>query len=121
MAKIYSKLQLNHIELTLHLGWPSEERLQKQTILVDILLKFTEPPAACITDQLNDTYCYHSLIETIVKQTESREFRLIEHAAASIYQLVKAELPEVQHIRVVVHKNLAAVGLSGKAAFEYGD
>jgi FolB domain-containing protein len=121
MTQITSVLRLNHIELNLHLGWSEQERAQKQLVFMDIILKFLDPPKACKTDELKDTHCYYSLIKNIQKSTESREFNLIEHATAFIYQSLKTTLSETTYIHVIIHKNLSAVGLSGEAVFEYGD
>lgn len=121
MTQCNSILRLNAFELSLHLGWSENERSQKQTILVDINLQFPEMPKACLTDELNDTYCYHTLINHILEQVETKEFRLIEHLGHTLYTLIKKTIPDSTHLHIVVYKNLAVVGLSGKAVFEYGE
>lgn len=119
MTKIESSLCLQNIELTLSLGWSAKERAQKQTLLMDITLTLAEPPKACETDELTDTYCYDTLIKKIQNEMEPREFRLIEHLAATIHHSLKACLPQVKQIHVAIKKNLAEVGLSGQAIFNY--
>lgn len=63
---ISSCLTLNGLELHIYLGWPTAERLQLQTVKVDITIQFTTPPSACTTDNLQDTFCYDALV-TLLK------------------------------------------------------
>lgn len=117
----FSSIHLHGIELNLHLGWPAAEREQRQIILVDLMLTFAKPPKACETDDLDDTYCYDTLVQAVVKQTEQHEFRLIEHLAAKIYHLVKKECVDISSVCVSVFKKPAVANLSGGVTFTYGD
>jgi dihydroneopterin aldolase len=120
MKKI-SVIHLRAIELNLHLGWPEAERKEKQIILVDLHLHFSTPPKACETDDLKDTYCYDQLIQKIVKETTSREFRLIEYLAQHIYQIIRLTFTEIAAIQVAVSKKPAIPQLTGGVVFSYGD
>jgi dihydroneopterin aldolase len=116
-----SSIHLRGVELHLNLGWTAEERAQKQTLLIDVLLQFPNPPKACLSDELEETYCYGTLINAMVSQTQSREFRLVEYLGAEIYQIIKTTYPTVTHAVVSVHKNLAVVNLPGTVEFQFGD
>ncbi len=119
--KPFCGIQLRDIELNLHLGWPAAERLNRQPILVSIILRFDAAPKACITDNLEDTVCYDELIQALVKDTEAKEFKLIEHLAYDIYQLTKARLPNIGAIKIAVAKKPPIPQLTGGVTFYYGD
>jgi len=116
-----SSIELSEIELNLHLGWPDNERAHKQKIHVNLLLQFTQPPAACVTDDLTDTYCYDSLVQMIVKEVEAKEFRLIEHLGFHIYQIIKKSEPNIHAIKVSIIKKPQVARLTGGVVFTYGD
>jgi dihydroneopterin aldolase len=118
--KHFSRLFLRGIELTLNLGWPDAERAQKQSLLIDIILQFATPPKACLTDNLTDTICYDELIKKIVQATEAREYRLIEHLAWHIYQIIQKNLSS-HAISVSISKKPAIPQLTGGVVFTYGD
>lgn len=87
--KYFSGIRLRRIELNVHLGVSEEERSKKQPVLIDLLFRFTQPPKAHHSDNINDTYCYDTLLQQMIRETESREFCLIEHMATHIYHVVK--------------------------------
>ena len=118
---MHTTLTLSQIEFNIIFGWHEKERLQKQTITMDMDLRFPEPPLACTTDQLEDTICYHSLIQSIQKHLNESPFRLLEHASHAIYQLVKNTLPADCLVNIRINKNLNVVNLTGNASFSYGD
>jgi len=118
-----AQLNLDQLELNLALGWSEAERAQKQIILVDIMINFAEPPKACITDQLEDTYCYDTLIKQLVETIAPKSFKLIEHLAREIYLLIKKFFTQPVAINIAITKkpNLSTdVTLKG-ASFSYGD
>ncbi len=119
-SKKTANLNLYGVELNLNLGWSAEERAIKQKTLIDVLLSLPKPPQACVTDNIVDTYCYANIINTVINETEQREFHLVEHLGAHIYNLVKKIVPTAT-IQISVHKNLSVVNLPGKVTFQYGD
>lgn len=116
-----SLLVLSKLELSLHLGWLDEERLQKQVVFIDISIRFAKSPLACSTDQLSDTYCYAALVEVIKKQTENRSFRLVEYLAQEIYQIIKNQVGQNNAILIAITKQPAIANLTGGIRFQYGD
>lgn len=121
MTKPASSLLISGLELSVHLGWPEEERLQKQTVLLDVDIWFPEPPKACVSDRLDDTVCYANLINEIHKKTKARKFRLIEHLASEVYKTIKSLLPEKTRVIVRVNKTPDVQGLKGSVRFSYWD
>lgn len=114
-------LQINGLELYVHLGWPDEERAEKQLVHVNIQLHFAQSPLACKNDQLTDTLCYATFIDQIIRHITPKTFHLIERLADEIYLFSKSVLPPNTGITVEIIKYPKIQGLSGTISFHYGD
>jgi FolB domain-containing protein len=110
-------LTINQLELSVFLGWPQDERLQTQIVSVDIHLNLSEPPTACITDNLSDTFCYSWLTDQIKEAVSHKPFRLIEHLAHYIHQIASQRLQTASMISVVITKKPQIDGLQGGVSF----
>lgn len=115
------RMTLNGLELSVHLGWPTHERLAPQAVIADITLTFVEPPLACQSDQLQDTFCYDQLIKTIHAELATRHFRLVEHLAYTLHHIIQHYVGERAQVSIAVTKKPAIVGLTGGVKFFYGD
>lgn len=113
------KLSINGFELPVHLGWPDAERQQAQIIRIDLQIQFASPPKACVTDQLQDTFCYDKLLNHLHEKIDTREFRLIEHLAAEIHSLLQPLLPSEAKLTVNLLKFPSINGLTGGVTFSY--
>jgi dihydroneopterin aldolase len=102
------------------LGWPDDERLRKQQVLLDIKLQFPADPKACTTDNLDDTCCYRALIDSLRGKLHDKKFHLIEHVTYEIYQQLKSDTPAQTLIHVSLSKKPLIEGLGG-VTFHYGD
>ncbi len=118
---IHSGISLHEIELNVLLGWPQQERAQSQNVLVDIHIHFKTPPQGCITDNLDETYCYDKLITTLKEKLAKREFHLIEHLGHEIYQIIKSYITAETCITTRVTKHPKIENLKGGVSFFYGD
>lgn len=118
-----SSLRIRGVELLVHLGWEDSERDQQQVVLVDIDIRFSELPKACVSDELTDTFCYAELINSLRRQLINRPFHLVEHLTAEIYSLVKSQLMSVNtsSVRISLTKHPSVEGLTGGVCFSYGD
>ena len=116
-----SRLSLHELELSVFLGWPDEENAQLQRVLLDIDIHFSAPPAACLSDDLKDTFSYDTLIEYIQKNTATKKFRLLEHLGFAIHQLIKTFISQDTSVNVSVKKHPAIAALKGGASFYFGD
>lgn len=121
MKKLYSSIKLNGLELSVKLGWPQDERLKEQIIRLDVIIRFSEPPKACHSDDLEDTHCYDALTEIIKQFVASRKFRLLEHLGLEIYNLIKHELSPDKEVCVQITKKPAILNLTDGVTFCYGD
>jgi dihydroneopterin aldolase len=111
---------INALELEIFLGWPSEERIRKQIISLDIEIQFDTIPKACDTDNLKDTVCYRELIESLRAKTGDRKFHLIEHVTVEIHEILRSLLPPRAIISVNLTKHPQIQGL-GSVTFNYRD
>lgn len=113
-------LQINELELGVFLGLPSEERARRQMVKLDIEILFPEVPGACNTDDINDTVCYHKLINSLRGELEDKKFQLIEHLTSEIYKTLARLLPTNSKIAVSLTKHPQIQGL-GSVTFHYGE
>ena|SRR5690348_6474512 len=121
MTSITTSIFLHKLELSVYLGWPEAERLNKQIIFIDIELKFPEPPKACLTDDLVDTFSYETLCNLIEQHVSLKTYRLIEYLGLDIYQLIKNALPNPMFVNLWVTKKPPIIHLTGGVSFHYGD
>ncbi|HEU5280868.1 MAG TPA: dihydroneopterin aldolase [Gammaproteobacteria bacterium] len=121
MKPLMSRLSINQLNLFVSLGWPENERLDKQAILMNVDLSYPTPPKACTTDQLQDTVCYSDLIDALRPPLEGKTFHLIEHLAQDAYDILKSMLPSGSLVTVSVLKHPAILGLAGGVTFALGD
>lgn len=115
-----NSLTINSLELELFLGWPNDERLRKQTILVDLTIRYASALKACETDHLDDTTCYRELIEKLRTTLSNHKYHLIEYVAAEIHRLLIAQLPTGSLLKVSLTKRPLITGL-GSVTFHYGE
>lgn len=121
MQNIESTLHIKDLVLDIHLGWTEQERIHKQTVLLNLDVRFAVPPKACETDELENTFCYDELILHIREALSNKHFRLIEHLTVTIYQLARSYLSPTAAICASVTKHPSIQDLSGGVCFRYGD
>lgn len=118
---IASSIMLRSLEFDLHLGWPEAERAQKQQVWVDIHFQFSQPPRACKTDDLVDTFCYDQLVQALKIKIATRQFRLLEHLGHELYHWCKELITQDVLIQVRVRKKPLIENLNDGVTFTYGD
>ncbi|OGT45932.1 MAG: hypothetical protein A3E83_02510 [Gammaproteobacteria bacterium RIFCSPHIGHO2_12_FULL_41_20] len=121
-STVKTRLSINGLKLNIYFGWPKDERLRKQLIHLDITLEFPQPPNACKTDQLADTFCYAKLAATIREEINLRHCRLVEHLAYEIYNIIKNVISQPVKIGVAITKYPSTVpDLQNGVTFYYED
>jgi len=105
-------LSLVDLELTCHLGVPTEERAQPQKILCTAVFPVPNLKKAAETDNLEHTVNYYDLSQLLKKTARQKERKLIETLASDLAQsafnqfpfpwiqieLKKFILPDTRHI-----------------------
>lgn len=114
-------LLLHGLRLSVYLGIYPEELLKKQIVTVDLRIHFLQPPKACFSDQITDTYCYDQLIRYLKEKLNSKKFQMLEYLTQEIYLLLKNYLPSHTSIIVSVTKQPPHLDLAQGVTFEYGD
>jgi dihydroneopterin aldolase len=114
-----SILHIQNLKLKVNIGVSEEERLVAQFLLLDISISYKSLPRLAITDEITDGYCYAKIIQLIQKFAISKEFKLIEHFAYELKQVLNTELSSVDII-IKVKKTPKIAGFDGTVCFEYG-
>lgn len=118
---IKTTLALHDLEVPVELGYSVEERSRKQIVLVNLEIKFKQPPKACISDEIQATINYDPLINNIRTNIASKQFHLLEHLTYEIYQIIKSIVIDQANISVSVTKQPIIQGLRKGASFSYQD
>ncbi len=115
-------LQLEKIQLDVHLGVTDEERSIPQQVFIFLTIFFPTIPQACINDALEDTVCYHRLCTAIQDYCAGKSFKLIEYLGYQLFTLIRPIIPETAKIHITVEKcNPPIEYLRGSAIFTYSD
>jgi FolB domain-containing protein len=85
-------LDLPEIVLFPHLGLLPEERANPQEVRLSLAITFSKPLAACLSDDIAGTLCYHNLYDEINALLSRKQFRLIEHLAHTIATIINDEI-----------------------------
>jgi 7,8-dihydroneopterin aldolase/epimerase/oxygenase len=99
-SSMHSQLILQKLNLLVKLGHSIEERSLPQWISLRIKFDFSNLPAACINDQLNDTICYANLADELQQFCENHSFKLIEALAYQLYQFLKKKLSDMTNNKI---------------------
>ena len=98
------KFSVEKLQAFVHLGHGEKERQNKQEISISFAVEFAPPPAATVSDQLEDTVCYDTLCKEILNFLEPRTYHMVEKLSHDVYQLLQKHLPENSELKLKVHK-----------------
>lgn len=115
-----SILHIKGLKLKVNIGVTDKERVKSQTISLDIIITFAKVPKIALTDDIADGICYEKVIQSIRKHLRNKRFKLIEHLALELYNLLKVSISN-DKVRVVITKAPKIQGFNGEVSFEYGD
>lgn len=85
-------LNLPEIVLYPRLGLLPDERANPQEVRLAIEITFSHPLAACLSDDIGGTLCYHHLYDELNDLISRKEFCLIEHLAHSIATIITEQI-----------------------------
>lgn len=86
-----------------HHGVMEHEEKVGQRFIIDLELSLDLSDAAR-SDKLADTVSYSAIVETATAAFTSRNYRLVEAAAASIADAILAKFARVTSVHIAVHK-----------------
>lgn len=84
------RITIKNLKLLTYVGVFESEQKKKQTLWVTLQFNVVSEKAGQ-TDDLRDTVDYSAIKDQVVACVETRRFRLIEHVALSIKQLLVAD------------------------------
>lgn len=115
-------LCIRDLSLSVHLGWPAEERAERQEVRVSLELRYLSAPEGAATDDLSDTLCYARICEAFARHAAAHEFRLVEKLAQDLYGVAKELTGERAQLALTLHKVRPPVnGLLGGVEYRVGD
>jgi dihydroneopterin aldolase len=100
----HPELTIRGISLPVRLGCSADERLDPQPVEVDLTIRFETPPRGMVTDRLEDTVCYDTLVCAIKEVVSDREFSLVEHLANEIFTSLRNVVESEHQLQVTVRK-----------------
>jgi len=100
----HPELTIRGIVLPIRLGCLSRERSNPQPVEIDVTIRFETPPRGMVTDRLEDTVCYDSLVDAIKVVVSDREFSLVEHLTHEIFTSLRRIVETRHELRVTVRK-----------------
>ena len=116
--KLKSKIQLDELELQLHLGVSQEERKNIQSIWISLNFEFTSLPEATSSDLISETINYSTLSKLLKGKFDASNFKTIERVGFHAFKLISQNIYENGRLTVAIRKFPSTRGLKGGALFE---
>lgn len=91
-----------------HHGVMRHEGKVGQRFVIDLLLTI-DLKNASRSDKLADTIDYAKIVDVTSRAFSARNFRLVEAAGGAVADAVLREFPQVQSVRITVHKPHAPI------------
>lgn len=110
-----SRLNIIDYELSIYIGVSAQEKKVQQKILVSVEIDFQNSPKAIITDNINDTLCYHNICNKL-KSFNNKVFSTIEYLCNQIYELLN-KMIKLDNFKLEVIKFPAIENLRGGVKF----
>lgn len=122
LEKYKASVALNNLRIRAHIGVTDKEQNELQDIDVSFRIYFPGIPKACLSDDINDTICYHQMSEIIRKYCAENRVRLLEYLCYQLHTKIKESIEIPAAVWVKVDKcNPPIKNFSGNTSFEYGE
>jgi FolB domain-containing protein len=121
-----SSLRINRLQLAVHLGVESAERVHSQAVEIDLTFYFPQPLPGTLKDG-GQYLCYDQISHAIKALCEGREFQLLEYLGTEIYCCVHDMLAQkalTKDIKIglgVTKCNLPIDFVHGGASYRFSD
>ena len=102
---------LRDLRIDCIVGIHAHERQARQSVIMDIDLDY-DFAAASASDAIGDAVDYDRVASGVAALAERRSFQLIETMAEETAQMLMAELPTVQRVRLEIRKPAAVPSAS---------
>lgn len=117
-----AKLEISGLELDLTIGCYDYEKDIKQKISLDIIIEFRNLPQICLTDDLNDGFCYDRIIQLLAQYSQNHSHETIEKWCYKFFQLIKSNqaINNISTIEIKIKKKpLEIINLKNGIYFSY--
>ena len=116
--KLNSKIQLDELEIQLHLGVSEEERAKIQSVWVSLTFEFFTLPESTSSDLISETVNYSSLSKLLKSEFNGSNIKTIEYMGFRAFKLVSEDIDQVGRLTHSIRKFPSISGLKGGALFE---
>ena len=116
--KLNSKIQLDELEIQLHLGVSEEERAKIQSVWVSLTFEFFTLPESTSSDLISETVNYSSLSKLLKSEFNGSNIKTIEYMGFRAFNLVSEDIDQVGRLTLSIKKFPSISGLKGGALFE---
>ena len=116
--KLNSKIQLDELEIQLHLGVSEEERAKIQSVWVSLTFEFFTLPESTSSDLISETVNYSSLSKLLKNEFNGSNIKTIEYMGFRAFNLVSQDIDQVGRLTLSIRKFPSISGLKGGALFE---
>ena len=116
--KLNSKIQLDELEIQLHLGVSEDERATIQSVLISLVFDFLSLPGSTSSDLISGTVNYSSLSKLLKSEFNGSNIKTIEYMGFRAFNLVSEEIDQVGRLTLSIRKFPSISGLKGGALFE---
>ncbi len=118
-SSTYAELHIQGIPVHVYIGISEEERVNMQNLAIDFKMTFKSLPVGCTTDDIADTFCYHTLYKIMKSKFDASVHNLIEHLAMEMLTFFSENLKtdNLKAVEVTTNKIAPIRGLTGNVAF----
>ena len=116
--KLSSKIQLDELEIQLHLGVSEEERAKTQSVWISLTFEFFALPESTSSDLISGTVNYSSLSKLLKSEFNGSNIKTIEYMGFRAFNLVSEEIDQVGRLTLSIRKFPTISGLKGGTLFK---
>ena len=113
-----SKIQLDELEIQLHLGVSEEERAKIQSVWISLTFEFLALPGSTSSDLISETVNYSSLSKLLKSEFNGSNIKTIEYMGFRAFNLVSQDIDQAGRLTLSIRKFPSISGLKGGALFE---
>ena len=116
--KLKSKIQLDELEIQLHLGVSDDERATIQSVWVSLVFDFLSIPESTSSDLISGTVNYSSLCKLLKSEFSGSNIKTIEYMGFRAFNLISENIEQTGRLTLSIRKFPSISGLKGGALFE---
>ena len=116
--KLNSKIQLDELEIRLHLGVSEDERATIQSVWISLSFEFLSLPESTSSDLISGTVSYSGLSKLLKSEFTGSNIKTIEYMGFRAFNLISENIDQPGRLTLSIRKFPSINGLKGGALFE---